>query len=197
LYQTAKCIVCFGDEQEIFYIFCSCFVHKHKSILVCLSFQRTSGLLCFHILWRIIVNTCAIIWSCVVQNHWSNFVSEHLMIFSMFCHQIFVNACSEMNDIMKGKSKYSLCLYVFVMWCHGVTRLTNTRISQQWCVSSKGAAVKNVTWQRRLDRKDIFATICGPFPSIFATSVENKVGHVFDWLQTSWKYQDKQGLLCS
>jgi len=83
LYQTAKYIACFDDEQGIFSIFCSCFVHKQ--ILVCLSIQRTSGLLCFHVLWRIIVNTCAIILSCFVQNHWSNFVSEHPMIFSMLC----------------------------------------------------------------------------------------------------------------
>src|SRR6202051_1002506 len=50
LYQTVKYIACFGDEQGIFSIFCSCFLHKQKSILVCLSFQRTSGLLCFHVL---------------------------------------------------------------------------------------------------------------------------------------------------
>jgi hypothetical protein len=32
---------------------------------------------------------------------------------------------------------------------------------------------------------------------MFATSVENMVGHVSDWSQTRRKYKDKQGLLCS
>src|ERR1700692_397190 len=85
LYQTEKYIACFGGEQGIFSIFCSCFVHKHKSILVCLSFQRTSGLLCFHVLWRIIVNY--FIMFCA-----KSLIKLYPMIFLMFFHQTFVNA---------------------------------------------------------------------------------------------------------
>jgi len=63
-----------------------------NSILV---LQRTLGLLWFWVLWRIILNIHAIILSCLRKNHWPNFVSEHPMIFLMFCHQTFVNACSD------------------------------------------------------------------------------------------------------
>jgi len=56
--------------------------------------QRTLGLLWFWVLWRVILNIHAIILSCLRKNHWSNFVSEHPMIFSMFCHQTFVSPCS-------------------------------------------------------------------------------------------------------
>jgi len=113
LYQTAKYIACFGDEQGIFSIFCSCFVHKHKSILVCLSFQRTSGLLCFHVLWRIIVNTCTITLSCFVQ---SNFVSEHLQHFatkhvSMHCSWARIHYSTEHDHIMGPNKLTESC------WC--------------------------------------------------------------------------------
>src|SRR5882762_9224637 len=53
-------------------------------------FQRTSGLLYFHVLWRTIINTYGIILPCLAQNHLPNFVSEHLIFFPMFCHQTFV-----------------------------------------------------------------------------------------------------------
>jgi len=39
LYQTAKCIACFGDEQEIYSIFCSCFVHQENPYMLELAYH--------------------------------------------------------------------------------------------------------------------------------------------------------------
>src|SRR5882762_4070367 len=68
--------------------FC-CLVQKHDPKTVYWFLQRTLGMVLDFVL-----NIHAIILLCLRNNHWPNFVSEHPMIFSMFFHQTFVNACS-------------------------------------------------------------------------------------------------------
>ena len=75
-------------------IFC-CLVQKHDPKTVYWFLQRTLSLLWFWVLWRVILNIHTNILSCLRENHWPNFVSEHPMFLPMFCHQTFVNACSE------------------------------------------------------------------------------------------------------
>ena len=65
-------------------MFCRCFIHKHKKKLLYLFFQRTSGLLCFYVLWRNIINTHVIILPCLVQNHWPNLSQSAQCFFQCF-----------------------------------------------------------------------------------------------------------------
>ena len=112
--QTAKYIAYFGDGQGIFSIFCSCFVHKHKSILVCLSFR-------------------SVVFPCSVENH-CKYMCNY---FIMFCAKSLIKLCLRASNDIFNVLPPNICQCLQCVGLQVNTMLMASNSNNSSCRSSK------------------------------------------------------------